>query len=192
MKLKPVNCHSFSICSGPAKNIEFFIGQKRVPSIKDEEQKFLGKALFFSGKSEDTYILIRDILKESLDNDEASLVRVEYKLWILKNYLLPSKRFLLTVHTLPVSHLKKLDKQVDKYTKKWAGVPRNATNAVIHSKEGLDIPTISAIYTEAHNSSHTRTRLQGDMVCNLVLNHTLVREAEYSLMHCTTTEAEKV
>ena len=98
----------------------------------------------------------------------------------------------MIVHTLPVFHLKKLDTQVNKYTKKWAGVPRSETNAVIHSKEGLDIPTISTICTEAHNSSHTRTRLQGDMVVNLVLDYTLVRETEHSCMHCTTIEAEKV
>ena len=91
-----------------------------------------------------------------------------------------------------MTYLKKLDTQVDKYTKKWAGVPRSATNVVIHSKEGMDIPTISEIYTLAHNSSHTRTRLQGDMVVNLVLDHTLAREAQYSRMHCTTTEAERV
>ena len=96
---------------------------------------------------------------------------------VFKIYLLPSKRFLLTVHTLPVSYMKKLDTQGNKYTEKWAGVPRSAKNAVIHSKEGMDLPTISEIYTEAHNSSHTRTRLQGDMVVNLVLDHTLVREA---------------
>ena len=56
----------------------------------------------------------------------------------------------------------------------------------------MDLPTISEIYTEAHNSSHTRPRLQGDMVVNLVLDHTLIREAEHSRMHCTTTEAERV
>ena len=59
---------------------------------------FLGKLLFFSGKSDDTLKLIYDTLKEALDRIEASFVRSEYKLWMLKHYLIPSKRFLLTVH----------------------------------------------------------------------------------------------
>ena len=91
------------ISGGLAKDVPFLIGDKRVPSIKDEEQKVLGKLLFFSGKSEDTYNLIKDILKEALERVDNSLVRAEYKLWILINYLLPSKRFLLTFHTLPVT-----------------------------------------------------------------------------------------
>ena len=89
---------------------------------------------------------MRDTLKEALENIEASLIRPEYKLWILKNYLIPSKRFLLTVHTLTQTHLKQLDTFVDKHTKKWAGLPKSATNAVIHLEEALDIPAISAVY----------------------------------------------
>ena len=192
MKLKPSKCRSFSIRSGISANIPFHIGDTLIPSISEEEQKFLGKLLFFSGKSEETFKLVRDTLKEALENIEASLIRPEYKLWILKNYLIPSKRFLLTIHTLTQTHLKHLDTFVDKYTKKWAGLPRSATNAVIHLEAALDIPAISAVYTEAHNTSHARTRLQGDTVINDVLDHTLERESTYSRTSLTTTEAEKV
>jgi len=80
---------------------------------------------------------------------------------------------------------------VDKFTKKWAGLPKSATNVVIHLKEALDIPSISSVYTEAHNTSHARTRLQGDSVINDVLDHTLHREAEYTRSQ-TTTMAEQV
>ena len=103
MKLKPSKWKSFSIQSGSSANIPFYIGDTRIPSISEEEQKFLGKLLFFSGKSEETFNLVRDALKEALANTDASLIRPEYKLWILKNYRVPSKRFLLTVHTLPLA-----------------------------------------------------------------------------------------
>ena len=46
MKLKPVNCRSFSISGGMAKDVPSVIGDEKVPSITDEEQKFLGKLLF--------------------------------------------------------------------------------------------------------------------------------------------------
>ena len=59
-------------------------------------------------------------------------------------------------------------------------------------EEALDIPAISAVYTEAHNTSHARTRLQGDPIINDVLDHTLLRESTYSRSSFTTTEAEKV
>ena len=72
----------------------------------------------------------------------------------------------LTVHNLTTTHLKTLDKFVDQYTKKWSGVPKSATNKLIHLSEGLDIPSISKLYTEAHNTAHARTRLQYDIIVN--------------------------
>ena len=118
MRLKPIKCRQFSCVSGKPKDIEFHIGDNRMPCIRDQEQKFLGRVLLFSGKSEDTLKLIKDTLKHALENIELSLVRSEYKLWILKQYLIPSKRFLLTVHTLPITHLRKLDTYVDQWIKK--------------------------------------------------------------------------
>ena len=67
MKLKPSKCRSFSLSSGKPKDEAFYIGDNRVPSICDEEQKFLGKLLFFNGKSEETFVHIRDIFKNGID-----------------------------------------------------------------------------------------------------------------------------
>ena len=61
-----------------------------------------------------------------------------------------------------------------------------------HLAEALNIPAISAVYTEAHNTSHARTRLQGDKIINYVLDVTLAREDTYTHSAQTTTEAEKV
>ena len=63
-------------------------------------------------------LFVVNTLKEALERIEASLVRAEYKLWMLKHYLLPSKRFLLTVHTLPSTHLKS-------WTLLWTNSPRS-------------------------------------------------------------------
>ena len=43
----------------------------------------------------------------------------------------PSKRFRLTVNTVNQTNLNVLDTHVDKFTKKWAGLPPSATNAII-------------------------------------------------------------
>ena len=83
-----------------------------------------------------------------------------------------------------------LDTFVDQYVKKWAGLPKGATNVVIHSQQGLDIPTISALYTESHSTSHTRTRLQGDSRINQVLDHTLAREKDLTKSKHITTQCE--
>ena len=79
-------------------------------------------------------------------NIEKAMVRNEYKLWIYSNYLLPSKRFLLTVHVLTETHLKLLDTLTDKAIKKWAGLPPSATNALIRMQECLGVRSISELY----------------------------------------------
>ena len=48
MKLKPSKCRSFTISAGSPKDVPFYIGDHRVPSIKDEEQKFLGKPYYLT------------------------------------------------------------------------------------------------------------------------------------------------
>ena len=190
MRLKPSKCRSYSVCSGKSKDVPFYIGEKRLPSIKDEDQKFLGKLLFFSNKSTETFKLLESTLKEGMELIDSSSVRNEYKLWIYKEYLLPSKRFLMTVHTLTSTQLSKLNTLTDKFIKSWAGLPRSATNAIIHLQGGLDIRSISEMYTEVHATSHARTRLKGDNIVNHVLDTTLLREADYTRKKCTTSEAE--
>ena len=47
MKLKPSKCRSLSLCAGRPEAIPFHIGANEIASIRDEEQNFLGKLLFF-------------------------------------------------------------------------------------------------------------------------------------------------
>ena len=190
MKLKPSKCRSFSLSSGKPVNIPFHIDDTLVPSIQDEEQKFLGKLLFFSGKSIETFNHIKDSLKQGIENIEKSFIRDEYKLWIYKEFFVPSKRFLLTVHTITDSHLKKLDTFTDKYVKKWAGLPPCATNALIHMNKSMNVKSISAVYMEAHSVSHTRTRILGDENVNYVINCSLQRENQYTRKSSTLVQAE--
>ena len=50
MRLKPAKCRSFSIRSGVPSRINFTIDGTEIPNIFQEEQKFLGKLLFPTGK----------------------------------------------------------------------------------------------------------------------------------------------
>ena len=194
MKLKPSKCRSFSLTAGKPSAVPFHIGDSDVPSIRDEEQKFLGKLLFFHGKPEETFNLVKDIFVEGIANIDKAMVRDEYKLWIYSKYFLPSKRFLLTVHTLTKTQLQALDTLTDKAIKRWVGLPRSATNVFIHMTQALDIKSISQLYTEMHTVSHVRTRLQGDSIVNAAIDCTLEREGlwttkQSTIVHCEATFA---
>ena len=70
-------------------------------------------------------------------------------------------------------------------------MPPSATNALLHLPSGLDLKSISQLYTEAHVISHTRTRLEGDSDVNFVLNCQIERESKYTRKKSITVFAEK-
>ena len=130
-------------------------------------------------------------IKERLENLNNTAVRSEFKLEIYQIYILPSIRFLLTVHDLPITYLTKLDTMADQYLKKWAGLPRCATNAILHLDTALNIKKISTLYKETHAVSHASTRLKGDSRVNLALDNRLARESNYTRKQSITVESEK-
>lgn len=82
------------------------------------------------------------------------------------------------MHTLLKSDLVKLDVFTDKFVKKWCGIPRCATNAVIHLKSGLNFPSISQLHSLSHSLAYARTRLKGDLSVNHVLDTKLRSESQ--------------
>ena len=192
MKLKPSKCRAFSIRSGKPSIVPFYIGNQPIPSIAHEEQKFLGKVIFFSGKSKDTLNYLHDTFKERLDHIDNTQIRGENKLWIYEKYFLPSIRFLLTVHDLNVTNVEKLDALTHRYLKKWAGIPKCGTNLIFHMKEGMGIPTILTLYDTVHSLNHTSMRLKGDKTVNAVLNNAIERESQFTRKKSTVVRSQEV
>ena len=192
MMIKPSKCRSFSLSSGKPSVIHFKFGENIIPSISEEEQKFLGRVLFYQGKSEECFTLLKEVISEKLENLDKTLIRNEFKIEIYQMYVLPSIRFLLTVHDLPHTYLVKLDSFTDQFLKKWAGLPRCATNSVLHLKTALDIKKISTLYKETHCTSHASTRLKGDEKVNLILDNRIQRESNFTRKKSITVEAETI
>ena len=170
MKIKPSKCRSLSISSGTSSIIHFHVGPDDIPSITEDDQKFLGCLLFFKGKSKEVFEYVRKTIITKCENIDSALVRPEYKIQIYKKYLLPSIRFLLTVHDVTATHLKALDIATDKFLKIWAGVPRSATNAIFHHSKCLNIQEISHLYQETHTLNYALSRFKGDELVNHALD----------------------
>ena len=66
MKVKPSKCRSFSNSFGKPSNVDFLIEGNIVPSIQEEEQKFLGRVLFYDGNSEECFNLLKNNIEEKL------------------------------------------------------------------------------------------------------------------------------
>ena len=180
MKIKPSKCRSLSISSGTSSIIHFHVGPDNIPSIAEDDQKFLGCLLFFKGKSKEVFEYVRKTIITKCENIDSALVRPEYKIQIYKKYLLPSIRFLLTVHDVTATHLKALDTATDKFLKVWAGVPRSATNAVFHHSKCLNIQAISHLYQETHTLNYASSRFKGDELVNHALDCHVERESKWT------------
>ena len=120
---------------------------------------------------------MKKTIVDKIEHLDKALVRSEFKIEIYSIYILPSIRFLLTIHDLPKTYLEKLDTAVDQYLKKWAGLPQCATTSLLHFNKSLGIKNISSLYYECHVTSHCSTRLKGDKKVNLVLDNRLERES---------------
>ena len=192
MMLKPSKCRSFTLKAGRPEKENFKISEHPVPSIADEEQKFLGRVLFFSGKSSECFELLQQNIKERLENLEKTAIRPEFKVEIYHIYILPSIRFLLTVHDIPYTHLYKLDTMADQYLKRWAGLPRCSTTAILHLNTAMNIKKISTLYLEAHATTHSSTRLKGDSSVNLIIDNRLTRERQLIRKKSVTVQSEHI
>ena len=179
MKIKPTKCRSFTLSSGKPSVVHFKFEENVVPSISEEEQKFLGRVLFFSGKSEECYRLLESIITKKMNNLDKTEIRNEYKLEIYQMYILPSIRFLLTVHDLPQTYLTKLDTAADQFLKRWAGLPKCATYQTRHSCRSVsqEVGRVTQVCNKRNITSKHSTQfkenihpVQRDTLCDLLLN----------------------
>ena len=192
MHLKPSKCRSFSIKSGKPSIVPFYIGNYEIPSIAHEEQKFLGKVIFFSCKASETFNYFKEIFENKLTNIDNALIRSEYKVWIYHKYFIPSIKFILTIHDLTHTDQQKLNAIANRFLKRWVGVPKSGTNLIFQMREGLDIPNISQIYQECHALNHASIRLKGDNNVNTCLNNAIERESKYIRKKSTIVQSENI
>ena len=97
-----------------------------------------------------------------------------------KNYLLPSCRFILTVHDITKTNLLALDSLAHRYMKKWIGLPRSATPGVLHIPHLTDVKSIYQVYLEAYTSAYLSSRLKGRLKVNIALDSKLENESSWS------------
>ena len=78
------------------------------------------------------------------------------------------------------------------FWKRWAGLPKCATNAILHLDTALDIKRISALYKETHAVSHASTHLKADYKVNLALDNRLARESQLVRKQPITVQSEQL
>ena len=93
--------------------------------------------------------ILLEAFSEKLSNLDKAQIRGEYKLWIYKRYLTQSIRFFLSVNPIPSTYISKMQKMGMKLLKKWLGLTRSTSIAVIHHPDILVVPHLPQLQTKA-------------------------------------------
>jgi len=132
-------------------NATFPLKEGSTRNISTNPTKFLGHTLCHTqpATSKESGKRFMNSFLEKLSSLDASPIRGEYKLWILRRFLIPSFHFVLSVDVILESSIKKVQSQCTRKIKDWLGLTRGVTNAVIHHPNVIDIPTIAEYHKKA-------------------------------------------
>ena len=144
LELRPDKC---AVYSKPGKRVshstQFELRGTLIPNIALTPNKYLGAWLSTNpstaGKD------LANNFSSMLRNINDRPIRGEYKLWIYRNYLLPSLQFYLAVNQISKSKLLSLQAQANKYLKRWLSLSNSTTLAILFHPELLDVTPLTEV-----------------------------------------------
>ena len=101
-----------------------------------------------------------------------------------------SLRFLLSVHDLHKSQIASLDSLSHVYLKKWLGLPRGASWALVHDVHGLNVKSFDHLYKESRSLTLSNIRFFSDGHVRHALDSKEKREGEWSRKFSSATYAK--
>ncbi|KAI8490092.1 hypothetical protein Bbelb_321620 [Branchiostoma belcheri] len=157
MKFKTKKSRSLVLKQGRLCDYNFvLLGGEKIPSIQEQPVKSLGR--WYSEDLKDTKRVqeTANLISESLVAIDNCGLPGKLKLWCLQYGLMPRIMWPLTVYEVALTHVEAMERNINKFVKKWLGVPNSLTNIAIHSnKAKLTIPVPSLV--EEYKVAKVRT-----------------------------------
>ena len=180
LKLKPRKCRSLTIRAGKSEEVVFSLGDSEIMSIlRDKYHKFLGGFYTFHFTASSVAAVIKERVSDQLKNLDSTLVRNEYKVRMYSEYLLSACRFHFSIHDLSKSQLSELEGLTHGYLKRWLGLPRGASWALVHDVHGLNIKSIDHLYRESRLLNLSNIRFFSDSRVRHALDCKEERESKW-------------
>ena len=123
--------------------------------------------------------VVKAKIHSQLENIDKLLVRNEYKVRIYADYYLSSLRFLFSIHDLHKRQINDLENLTHSFLKKWMGLPRGASQALVHDYHGLNVKSISHLYLESRSLTLSNIRFFSDGRVRHALDLKEAREDEW-------------
>jgi hypothetical protein len=95
-----------------------------------------------------------------------------------KEYFLPANRFILSIHNLTKTDLKKFDDLTHRYLKSWLGMPQSGSFLPVYSGLGMDVKSVLHLYKESRSLYIVRALVRAENTVQTTVRAKVEREQE--------------
>ena len=147
MRFKPSKSRSMVLKKGKLdERMKYRIGEEIVPTITEKPIKYLGKWYRSSTNDQESVNDIHKQLMQWMKDVESSGLPGRFKLWIYQHGVLPRLSWPLTVYDVPATAVERMEVVINKYIKKWLGIPKSFSSVGLYSTSSkLQLPLKSVM-----------------------------------------------
>ena len=147
MLFKPKKSRSLSLRKGKVdETVTFNIANQVIPTVSEEPVKSLGR--WYDASLKDTKQGKETVktTEEGLEIIEACGLHGKHKVWCLQFMLIPKLLWPLLIYDISTSTVEIMEGKINKYTRKWLGVPPGLTDVALYSRQAkLRLPLKSIL-----------------------------------------------
>lgn len=137
-------------CGGRPTSLTFSI-QGGSTCIISNPSKFLGQIVGASSQATKKLSakMLSSMLDKSLINIDDCPIHGDFKVWVYRNFLVPSLFFHLSVNLFNASAINKMQAKATRFLKKWLHLPRCATLSILFNPDVLHLPYLPHLIEKA-------------------------------------------
>ncbi|KAL0148227.1 hypothetical protein M9458_056459 [Cirrhinus mrigala] len=147
MRFKPKKSRYMVIRKGKLTNrVTLHVQGEVIPSLKENPIKCLGKWFDDSLTDRNNISSTEKQTKEWLRKIEKSGLPEKFKAWLYQHGFLPRLMWLLTVYEVPMTSVERVERKINKYLRRWLGIPPSFTSVGLYIRSGqLQLPLSSVV-----------------------------------------------
>ena len=160
MYFKPAKSRSLVLKKGKVmEKVRFTVAGEIIPTLTEKPIKNLGKT--FNSSLKDTAVKQKTIkdFEEWLTKFNKSGLPGRFKAWLFQHAVLPRILWPLLVYDIPITTVKSLERAISNRLRRWLGLPRCLSGAVLYgNSNALRLPCSSLV--EEFKITNTRELMQ--------------------------------
>ena len=147
MKFKPKKSRSISVRKGKIEEATTFtVANQQIPTVSQEPVKSLGRWYDSSMKDTKRGQEALEMATEGLAAINKCGLQGKFKVWCLQFMLIPKLLWPLLVYEIPSSTVETMEAKINKFTRKWLGVPPGLTDVAMYCRKSkLKLPLKSIL-----------------------------------------------